>query len=108
QLLCATERPMLHPQAFLLEECKNVRTLLRNTLRYAYSSKSIEDVYVECLSRLGLIESRVLATNPDEAEKLKELANQLSSLGELIGRVERSHIEEFSWPVANALQELAG
>jgi len=99
---------MLRPQAFLLEECDNVAGLLRNTLRYAYSSKSIGDVYAECLSRLRLIQSRVRATKASDADKLNELATQLSELGELIGRVERSHIEEFSWPVANALQELAG
>jgi hypothetical protein len=99
---------MLHPQAFLLEECENVASLLRNTLRYAYSSKSSDDVYTECLSRLKLIRSRVLAAKSHQGDKLHELAIQLSELGVLIGRVERSHIEEFSWPVANALQDLAG
>lgn len=98
---------MLHPQAFLLEECENVARLLRNTLRYAYSSKSSSDVYVECFSRLKLIESRVRAAKAKDGEQLNELANQLSELGKLIGRVERSHVEEFSWPVANALQGLA-
>jgi hypothetical protein len=99
---------MLHPQAFLLEECENVASLLRNTLRYAYSSKSSGDVYTECFSRLKLIQSRILAAKPNQNEKLNELAIQLSELSVLIGRVERSHIEEFSWPVAIALQDLAG
>lgn len=98
---------MLDPKQFLLEECENVSRLLGNTLRYAYSSESSEDVYTECLVRLRLIRSRVVATPAANSARLNELSVHLSNLSQLIGRVERSHIEEFSWPFAHALQDLA-
>lgn len=94
---------MLTSREYLLEECENVRRLLRGTLRYAYSVKTSEDVYKECLARLQLIRSRILAAEPSDSKKFNELSIHLSKLGQLIGRVERSHIEEFSWPFAAAL-----
>lgn len=98
---------MLRPREFLLLECKNVRNLLHDTLRYAYSSKSSTQVYEECLARLQLIESELQAADDSDTEDIQELWVQLTGLAELIGRVERSHIEEFSWPFARALQSLA-
>jgi hypothetical protein len=92
---------------FRLQECENVRDLLRNTLRYAYSSKSTQDVYNECLKRIQLIQDAFGILNEGDEDELQELSNQLSELSQLIGRVERSRIEEFSWPFALALQNLA-
>lgn len=98
---------MLAPSEYRLQECKNVRDLLRDTLRFAYSSKSSKDVYAECFQRLQLIEDAFKTLDEDNEDILEELSNQLSDLSELIGRVERSRIEEFSWPFALALQSLA-
>jgi hypothetical protein len=98
---------MFRSTHFLLQECENVRNLLRNTLRYAYSSKSSSEVYSECLDRLELIEFGFKVLHEDDVDELQELWVQLSKLSELIGRIERSHIEEFSWPFARALQNLA-
>jgi N-glycosylase/DNA lyase len=92
---------------FRLQECENVRDLLRNTLRYAYSSKSSRDVYNECLKRVQLIQDAFGILKDEDEDELQELSNQLSELSQLIGRVERSRIEEFSWPFALALQNLA-
>jgi len=98
---------MLAPSEYRLQECENVRNLLRDTLRYAYFSKSSKDVYAECLDRLQLIENAFNILEEDNEDILEEMSNQLSDLSELIGRVERSRIEEFSWPFALALQNLA-
>jgi len=98
---------MLLPKDFLLQECENVERLLSDTLRFAYSSKSSFDVYSECLSRLRIIRGRAQVTRPGKTKQLHELWVQLSALATLVGRVERSHIEEFSWPFADALQRLA-
>lgn len=98
---------MLSASDFLLQECKNVRSLLRNTLRYGYSSESSADIYRECVARLDLIEFGFGVLHADDTDELQELWVQLSRLSSLIGRVERSHIEEFSWPFARSLHELA-
>jgi hypothetical protein len=98
---------MLQPKAFLHAECLNVDRLLRNTLRYDYSSKSSAEVYLECLARLRIIRDRLSATDEADGNQITELSVQLSELSQLVGRVERSHIEEFSWPFAAALQDLA-
>jgi hypothetical protein len=98
---------MFAAREYRIQECENVRDLLRNTLRYAYSSDSSKSVYIECLARLRLIEDAFGILEDDEEDELQELSNQLSELSELIGRVERSRIEEFSWPFALALQNLA-
>jgi hypothetical protein len=98
---------MLRPTDFLLQECKNVRSLLRNTLRYTYSSESSVDIYRECLARLDLIDIGFHTLRVNDTDELQELWVQLSRLSVLTGRVERSHIEEFSWPFARSLKELA-
>lgn len=98
---------MFAADEFRLQECENVRDLLRNTLRYAYSSKSSQDVYNECLKRIQLIQDAFGILDEEDEDELQELSNQLSELSRLIGRVERSRIEEFSWPFALALQNLA-
>jgi hypothetical protein len=98
---------MFRPTDFLLQECENVRNLLRNTLRYAYSSKSSNDVYTECVARLELLEAGFRTLEDDDVDELQEYWFQLSKLSKLVGRIERSHIEEFSWPFAQALQALA-
>ncbi len=98
---------MLDPKLFLLTECENVSRLLSNTLRYAYSSASSAEVYGECLARLRIIRSRIRGARAEDTDRLNELSIHLSKLSQLIGRVERSHIEEFSWPFAAALEDLA-
>lgn len=98
---------MLSPVEFLREECDNVDWLLRHTLRYAYSAKSSTDVHDECVERLRLIRSQLVTTTAGDQLRIDELAANLSELSELIGRVGRSHIEEFSWPFADELQRLA-
>jgi hypothetical protein len=64
-------------------------------------------VYEECLARLSLIESELHTVEESDGDEIQELWVQLSNLADLIGQVERSHIEEFSWPFARALQTLA-
>src|SRR5262245_56480587 len=98
---------MLEAKDFLAQECRNVRALLQNTLRYNYTSESSAAIYRECHSRLNLLEHGFKILEDDELDELRELWVQLSNLSVLIGNVERSHIEEFSWPFARALRELA-
>jgi hypothetical protein len=98
---------MLGAKEFLAQECRNVRTLLQNTLRYNYTSESSADIYRECHSRLNILEHGFKILEDDELDELRELWVQLSNLSILIGNIERSHIEEFSWPFARSLRELA-
>jgi len=78
----------------------------RNTLRYAYSSKSTQDVYNECLKRIQLIQDAFGILNEGDEDELQELSSALR-IEPIDSRVERSRIEEFSWPFALALQNLA-
>lgn len=98
---------MLGAKDFLAQECRNVRGLLQNTLRYNYGSESSTEIYRECHSRLDFLENYFRILEKDEVDEFWQLWVQLSQLSALIGNLERSNIEEFSWPFAEALKELA-
>ncbi len=63
---------MLTPNEFRIQECENVRDLLRSTLRYAYSSKSSKKVYDECLERIRFIRYAFNKLTEDDEDELEE------------------------------------
>lgn len=98
---------MLTAKEFLEEECKNVRRLLNETLRHEYGNLESREFYDESSFRLDLLSDEVRRATPTDTTKLDTLSEAISRLSALITRIERSHLGEFSWPFANALQRLA-
>ncbi len=95
------------PKQFLEEECENVGRTLKETLRHDYGLTHTKDYYEECASRLTVLKGYVAGVADNDVAKLVTLSRQLSGLSDLISRIERSHLGEFSWPFANELRNLA-
>jgi hypothetical protein len=92
-------------QQYLLVECANVEQVLKESLRYRYVEKAAADYYDECARRLRSIKRRIEST--DNALDLQSYRSQLSTLSKLITHIERSHLEEFSWPFADSLARIS-
>ena len=94
-------------KAFLLQECENVRDLLENTLRHDYGVDSSRHFFDECSTRLGSLESEIAATLETDVSMLSTLGRFLSELAELICRIERSSLGEYSWPFVEELKRIS-
>lgn len=98
---------MLRLKEFLEQECANVRQLLNDTLRNAYSVEDGKRFYLECSSRVNALEKQIKDVEDDDLETQGLLSDRLSHLSQIISGIERSHIGEISWAFAEFLNELA-
>jgi hypothetical protein len=96
---------VLSLKEYLLAECVNVEQTLHESLRYRYHEKTGPEYYNECARRLKTIKRYIASANNDF--DLQAWRSQLSVLSTLITHIERSHLEEFSWPFADALERVA-
>lgn len=95
------------PKDFLLNECENVRNVLREVLRHDYAAGSSEVFYKEFNERLALLRQLIDPVDPSDAPALAAFAAELSLLSALVHQIERSHTGEFSWPFAECLESIA-
>jgi hypothetical protein len=63
------------PKEFLLHECENVRTALREVLRHDYAAGSSKDFYNEFCERLDLLESLLGPVDPNDISLLDTFAD---------------------------------
>lgn len=96
---------MLALKEYLLAESLNVEQTLHESLRHRYVEAAASDYYTECARRLATIK-RYIATANNQLD-LQSWRAQLSLLSTLITHIERSHLEEFSWPFADALERIS-
>jgi hypothetical protein len=93
------------PQAFLLQECKNVQKLLEQTLRHEYGLDGSQDFYDECVTRLKFVEGQI--SSATDRIGLADSGFELNDLSKLICRIERSSLGEYSWPFVEELKKMA-
>jgi hypothetical protein len=99
---------MFTPKHYLRLEWANVSRTLQETLRYRYSKKKeTEAFYQECSTRLDDLRDLLDRVSEADEPALFEIWRQLAKLSRLITNIERSHLEEFSWPFAAALKAIA-
>lgn len=98
----------MSPKDFLLEECTNLDSVLRETLRYKYGSEGSREFYEECQVRLEYITAALRGTDPKNSAELWNHSSSLQDLGGLISRIERSSLGEYSWPFVEELKKIAG
>jgi hypothetical protein len=91
----------------LLEECSNLRRVLDETLQANYGFEGSEDFYTECQARLTFIKSELDATSVSDHPNLHKNASLLQELSNLLSRIERSSIEQYSWPFIDELKRIA-
>ena len=94
-------------KAFLLGECDNIGALLDRTLRFDYGLEGSFEFYEECSARLGILQSELNAVDPANLPQVGILSRGLAELTQLICRIERSSIGEYSWPFVEELKRIA-
>jgi hypothetical protein len=87
---------------FLLQECANVKLLLDKTLKHEYAPEDSERFYEECLIRLSYLQQEL----NNSRIGIASTARDLNILAELICRIERSSIGEYSWPFLHELKRI--
>jgi hypothetical protein len=97
----------MNPKEFLLHECRNIRSTLREVLRHDYFAGSSKDFYKEYCDRLSVLESMLKPADPTDISLLRTLAIEVSLLSMSVHNVERSHGGEFPWPFTEYLTDLA-
>lgn len=101
---------MLSTLQFLTEELRNIDRSLNESLRYDYGGSRSFDFFTECKHRyvalVGTLEAFRNKT-VDGQDDLQSLARQVSWLSELIARIERSRLGEYSRAFADALAKTA-
>lgn len=98
---------MHSPKEILLEECSNLQQFLDETLRFDYGSQGSQEFYEECQSRLAFIKSELLATADNDYQNLQKNGVLLHQFADLLSRIERSSIEQYSWPFVEELKKIA-
>jgi hypothetical protein len=91
-------------KTFLLQECKNVKDLLHQTLRYEYGLDGSLEFFEECATRLDFITSELSAANESDEKALTRNGTYLNDLAGLVCRIERSSLGEYSWPFVEELK----
>jgi len=97
---------MFSPKRHLILEWENVEQTLRETLRYRYNKNVTVDFYEECTLRLDYIRHLIDSVQGDDEPGLNDLMGKLNALSVLVTNIERSHLEEFAWPFAEALKRI--
>jgi hypothetical protein len=98
---------MLSPKDYLIVEWANIARTLKETLRYRYAETATEAFYAECHERLKFIKRLMDAVSEDDKPGLDDLLARLDRLSDLVTSIEHSHLEEFSWPFAYALEKIS-
>ena len=92
---------------FLLQECSNLQGVLEETLRFKYGLEGSKEFFDECQSRLTYIRQELDQTSQSEFDRLQLSSVLLNQLSDLISRIERSSIGEYSWPFVEELKKIA-
>ena len=98
---------MHSPREILLEECSNLRQVLDETLRFDYGAQGSQEFYDECQARLAFIKSELVATADNDHQNLQKNGSLLHQFADLLSRIERSSIEQYSWPFVEELKKIA-
>lgn len=98
---------MLTPKEFLTQECDNVGKLLKDALRFDYGPSGSETFYKQCLAQRDFLRKRLNRFTDANTLQLLEWAGHVSLLSQLIAKIERSHIGEFSWALGDAFKRHA-
>lgn len=92
---------------FLVSECANLRGVLEETLRFKYGLEGSQDFFEECQARLEFLADEISNTCETDLAGLQKNGVLLNQLSNLISRIERSSIGEYSWPFVEELKRIA-
>lgn len=98
---------MLPLKEFLREELRNATRLLGEALRFKHRREISDLFYTEISNRLELYSNWLESTPNSDHRRLAAIARFIKSQSELLARIERSHVGEFSWVFTENLESLA-
>src|ERR1700722_19820879 len=96
---------MFSPKDYLVLEWSSISRILMETLRYRFDEPG-SGYFQECVNRLDFWRFLLANVADDDNGALFNLERELDAISELISAIERSHLEEFSWPFAWALKRI--
>ena len=92
---------------FLVQECANLQQVLDDTLRFKFGLDGSKEFYEECVVRLKYLVSELNGLADSDHGGVRRVIPRLIELSELISRIERSSISEYSWPFVEELKKIA-
>lgn len=92
---------------FLKQECSNLRSVLEETLRFKYGQDGSKQFFEECQDRLAYVTAEVETLADTDISGLRKTAFLIHQLSELVSRIERSSMGEYSWPFVEELKRIA-
>jgi hypothetical protein len=92
---------------FLEQECQNLGVVLEETLRFKYGPDGSKQFFEECQDRLAYVTGEIAKATATNTAGLEKAAFLLVQLSELVSRIERSSMGEYSWPFVEELKRLA-
>jgi hypothetical protein len=92
---------------FLVSECSNLKGVLEETLRFKYGLEGSQEFFEECQARLTFLADEISKTDESDLPALQKNSFLLNQLSNLISRIERSSISEYSWPFVEELKRIA-
>ena len=92
---------------FLVSECANLKNVLEETLRFKYGLEGSQEFFEECQARLTFLSDEISNTNAADLPALQKNSLLLNQLSNLISRIERSSISEYSWPFVDEFKRIA-
>lgn len=98
---------MYSAKDYLLIECKSVRDVLHETLKYEYGASGSREFFEECSARLEYVKTTLEAANDADHPSIRNCAELLIELSALVARIERSSLGEYSWPFVDELKKIA-
>lgn len=92
---------------FLKQECWNLGAVLEETLRFKYGQDGSKQFFEECQDRLAYVTCEIDKVAETDIAGLRKAAFLLHQLSELVSRIERSSMGEYSWPFVEELKRIA-
>lgn len=90
-----------------MQECTNLQSVLEETLRFKYGLEGSKEFFEECQARLTFIRDELFKADEGDHDNLRQLSDLLNKLSDLISRIERSSIGEYSWSFIEELKRIA-
>jgi hypothetical protein len=97
----------MQTKEFLAQECENLESVLEETLRFKYGLEGSKEFFDECRVRLTFVKDELSKTNDADVDNLLRVSILLNQLSDLISRIERSSIGQYSWPFVEELKRIA-
>ena len=97
----------MSPKSFLEASLGNIKETLEEALRYDYGPTGSKRFFDECHARHSTLVSLLNKLSDSQTQELSDLGFWISSLSDLVHKIERANETELSWPLVEETRRLA-